>query len=115
MSKSLLESTNDQTVKEMCAQACSLRDGGKGRVVSFSPKVFIPLTRLCRDFCNYCVFRQSPRQAESLYMSPEEVLEVARKGEAAGCREALFVLGERPEERYAEARASSLVSWVNQG
>ena len=105
MPKSLLETTNDQTVKEMCAQACSVRDGGKGRVVSFSPKVFIPLTRLCRDFCNYCVFRQSPRQAESLYMSPEEVLEVARKGEAAGCREALFVLGERPEERYAEARA----------
>ena len=105
MSKSLLESTNDQTVKEMCAQACSVRDAGKGCVVSFSPKVFIPLTRLCRDFCNYCVFRQSPRQAESLYMSPEEVLEVARKGEAAGCREALFVLGERPEERYSEARA----------
>jgi 7,8-didemethyl-8-hydroxy-5-deazariboflavin synthase CofG subunit len=71
--------------------------------VSFSPKVFIPLTRLCRDFCGYCTFRQSPAEAERVYMSLEEVLEVARAGEALGCTEALFTLGERPEQRYPEA------------
>jgi 7,8-didemethyl-8-hydroxy-5-deazariboflavin synthase CofG subunit len=92
------------SIEELCATASWLRDQGKGRTVSFSPKVFIPLTRLCRDFCGYCIFRQSPRQAQSLYMTPEEVIEVVRAGERLGCREALFVLGERPEERYPEAR-----------
>ena len=86
------------------AVAAGLRDRGKGRVVTFSPKVFIPLTRLCRDFCGYCTFRQSPQEAESLYLSPEEVLAVARAGERLGCTEALFTLGERPEQRYPEAR-----------
>ena len=92
-----------QRVAQMCAEARSIRDGGKGRIISFSPKVFIPLTRLCRDVCSYCAFRQAPQQAKSIYMSPEEVLEVARAGQRAGCREALFVLGERPEQRYPEA------------
>ena len=86
------------------AVAAELRDRGKGRVVTFSPKVFIPLTRLCRDFCGYCTFRQSPQDAENLYLSPEEVLAVARAGERLGCTEALFTLGERPEQRYPEAR-----------
>ena len=86
------------------AVAAGLRDRGKGRVVTFSPKVFIPLTRLCRDFCGYCTFRQSPPEAESLYLSPEEVLAVARAGERMGCTEALFTLGERPEQRYPEAK-----------
>ena len=86
------------------AVAAELRDRGKGRVVTFSPKVFIPLTRLCRDFCGYCTFRQSPLEAESLYLSPEEVLAVARAGERLGCTEALFTLGERPEQRYPEAK-----------
>jgi FO synthase len=81
-----------------------LRDRGKGRVVTFSPKVFIPLTRLCRDFCGYCTFRQDPASAQRLYMTPEEVLEVARAGQRLGCTEALFTLGERPEQRYTEAR-----------
>lgn len=85
-------------------RASRLRDQGKGRVVSFSPKVFLPLTRLCRDLCSYCVFRQNPGSRTSLFMSPEEVLAVAQKGEKSGCREALLVLGERPEERYLEAR-----------
>ena len=84
--------------------AARIRDRGKGKVVSFSPKVFIPLTRLCRDFCSYCTFRQDPQQARHPYMSPTEVLAAARTGERAGCREALFVLGERPERRYSEAR-----------
>jgi len=99
------EGVESPTTEEICARARKLRDSGKGRTVSFSPKVFIPLTRLCRDFCGYCVFRQSPQEAGSPYMTPEEVLAVCRAGEEAGCREALFVLGERPEERYPEARS----------
>ena len=91
-------------VANLCSVAAQLRDAGKGKVVTFSPKVFIPLTHLCRDFCGYCTFRQSPQDAERLYMSPEEVLKVARAGQRLGCTEALFTLGERPEQRYPEAR-----------
>jgi FO synthase len=89
---------------ELCAVASHLRDQGKGRVVTFSPKVFIPLTRLCRDFCGYCTFRQDPASSDRLYMTPEEVLAVARQGGKLGCTEALFTLGERPELRYPEAQ-----------
>jgi FO synthase len=88
----------------LCAAAAHLRDASKGKVVTFSPKVFIPLTRLCRDFCGYCTFRQDPASAERLYLTPEEVLEVGRAGQRLGCTEALFTLGERPEQRYPEAR-----------
>ncbi len=91
-------------LNDLCSVAAGLRDQGKGKTVSFSPKVFIPLTRLCRDFCGYCTFRQDPAAAgERLYMSPEEVLDVARAGQRLGCTEALFTLGERPEARYPEA------------
>ncbi len=100
----ILDGPSDYPTAELCAVAAELRDKGKGRVVTFSPKVFIPLTRLCRDFCGYCTFRQSPQEAECLYLSPEEVLAVARAGERLGCTEALFTLGERPEQRYPEAR-----------
>ena len=93
----------------LCRAASIIRDMGKGRDVSFSPKVFIPLTRLCRDFCGYCTFRQSPSEADRLYMTPEEVLAVARAGERLGCTEALFTLGERPEQRYPEAK-----DWLRQ-
>ncbi|MCZ6486184.1 MAG: 7,8-didemethyl-8-hydroxy-5-deazariboflavin synthase CofG [Acidobacteria bacterium] len=93
-----------QNLEQMCAEAAGIRDRGKGRIISFSPKVFIPLTHLCRDVCSYCTFREAPQQAKRIYMTPEEVLEVARAGQRAGCREALFVLGERPEQRYPEAR-----------
>ena len=90
---------------DLCAVAAGLRDLGKGRIVTFSPKVFIPLTRLCRDFCGYCTFRQDPVSAGAkLFMTPEDVLEVARAGQRLGCTEALFTLGERPEQRYPEAR-----------
>ena len=88
----------------LLVRASRLRDQGKGRTLSFSPKVFLPLTQLCRDVCGYCVFRQPPGRGRSPYMSPEEVLAVAREGEKRGCREALLVLGERPEQRYPEAR-----------
>ena len=93
-----------EDLASLCCAAAILRDTGRGRDVSFSPKVFIPLTRMCRDFCGYCTFRQSPAEAERLYMSPEEVLDVAKQGERLGCTEALFTLGERPEQRYPEAR-----------
>ncbi len=89
---------------ELCSRACRERARHHGHTVSFSPKVFIPLTRLCRDYCGYCVFRRQPSPEVSPFMSPEEVLQTARAGEQAGCREALFVLGERPEARYPEAR-----------
>ncbi len=89
----------------MCEAAGAMRDLGKGRTVSFSPKVFIPLTHMCRDFCGYCIFRKTPEQAgDTLYMTPEQVLDVAKAGQRLGCTEALFTLGERPEQRYREAK-----------
>jgi FO synthase len=100
---SLVDITGDG-ITALCAAASKLRDKGKGRTVTFSPKVFIPLTMLCRDFCGYCTFRQDPKSAGDLYMSPEQILKVARAGQALGCTEALFTLGERPEQRYPEAK-----------
>ena len=79
---------------------------GHGNVISYSRKVFIPLTRLCRDVCGYCTFTKTPRQAGAAYLVPDEVLEIARAGRAAGCHEALFTLGDRPESRYAAARSA---------
>jgi FO synthase len=74
------------------------------RIVTYSPKVFIPLTKLCRDVCHYCTFARPPRKGERAYMSAEEILAVARAGAEAGCREALFTLGDKPELRYRAAR-----------
>jgi FO synthase len=91
----------DATTEELCAEARRLR---RSTVVTFSPKVFIPLTKLCRDVCHYCTFARPPRRGERAYMSEEEVLAVARAGAAAGCREALFTLGDKPELRYRVAR-----------
>ncbi len=100
-----LVGADDGVLAVMCEAAASMRDLGKGRTVSFSPKVFIPLTHMCRDFCGYCIFRQTPEQAgDTLYMTPEQVLDVARAGQRLGCTEALFTLGERPEQRYPEAK-----------
>ena len=99
------DAADNGRLHDMCAVAASLRDRGKGTTVTFSPKVFIPLTRLCRDFCGYCTFRQDPAAAgPQLFLTPEEVLEVARAGQRLGCTEALFTLGERPEQRYTEAK-----------
>jgi FO synthase len=89
------------TTEELCAEARRLR---RGTVVTYSPKVFIPLTKLCRDVCHYCTFARPPRRGERAYMSEDEVLAVARAGVAAGCREALFTLGDKPERRYRVAR-----------
>ena len=73
-------------------------------LVTYSPKVFIPLTKLCRDVCHYCTFAHPPRRGERAYMSADEVLGVARAGAEAGCHEALFTLGDKPELRYRAAR-----------
>jgi FO synthase len=83
-----------------------MRDEGHGNVITYSRKVFIPLTHLCRDSCHYCTFARPPKQGKQVYMRPEDVLAVARKGEAAGCTEALFTLGDKPELRYGSARAA---------
>lgn len=85
-------------------EASDIRSRGHGRTVSFSRKVFIPLTRLCRDVCHYCTFAKQPSRQHRAYLSPDEVLEIARQGKRAGCNEALFTLGERPELRYSAAR-----------
>ncbi len=84
--------------------AAAIRDAGHGRVVSYSRKVFIPLTQLCRDSCHYCTFAHPPRSGEAAFLSSEEVLAIARAGAKADCREALFTLGDKPELRYRAAR-----------
>src|ERR687887_393051 len=89
---------------ELAPEARRLRECGHGRLITYSPKVFIPLTKLCRDVCHYCTFARPPRRGERAYMSVDEVLDVARAGAAAGCREALFTLGDKPELRYRAAR-----------
>jgi FO synthase len=94
----------DRALEDLCAEARALRDEGHGCLVTYSPKVFIPLTKLCRDVCHYCTFARPPRRGERAYLTIEEVLEVARAGSAAGCREALFTLGDKPELRYRAAR-----------
>jgi len=89
---------------ELMAEAAALRDSAHGRLISYSRKVFIPLTKLCRDVCHYCTFAQVPRAGKPVYLSPDEVLAIARAGAAAGCTEALFTLGDKPELRYQAAR-----------
>src|SRR5438552_6903271 len=93
----------------LLAHAGRVRDAGlaaAGRpgVITYSRKVFIPLTRLCRDRCGYCTFVTVPGRLESPFLSPDEVLEIARKGAEMGCKEALFTLGDRPEDRWKAAR-----------
>src|SRR6266446_224238 len=84
--------------------AAALRDAGHGGLVSYSKKVFIPLTQLCRDVCHYCTFAHPPRRGEAAYLDAEQVLAIARAGARAGCKEALFTLGDKPELRYGAAR-----------
>jgi FO synthase len=87
----------------LMAEAAALRDAAHPRLVSYSRKVFIPLTRLCRDVCHYCTFAERPRRGAAPYLSRDEVLAIARAGAAAGCQEALFTLGDKPERRYRVA------------
>src|SRR3546814_17934304 len=88
---------------ELMARARAVRDEAHGRRVTFSPKVFIPLTMLCRDRCGYCTFAQPPARLESPYLSPEQVLALARAGAEAGSHDALFPLGAGPADRYQVA------------
>ncbi len=89
---------------DLARLAATLRDRGHGNLVTYSRKVFIPLTQLCRDVCHYCTFAQTPKKLDQIFMPVEEVLELCRQGEKLGCQEALFTLGERPELRYSAAR-----------
>ncbi|HUQ59613.1 radical SAM protein, partial [Lentzea sp.] len=77
---------------------------GRPGVVTYSRSVFIPLTRLCRDRCHYCTFATTPGRLPAPFLSPDEVLDIARKGAAMGCKEALFTLGDRPEDRWDDAK-----------
>jgi FO synthase len=95
----------DVPVAELVAEAGRVRDRGHHDRITFSPKVFVPLTMLCRDRCGYCTFAKPPARLESPYLALDEVLAIARRGAAVGCHEALFTLGETPEERYPAARA----------
>ncbi|MBU2110062.1 MAG: 7,8-didemethyl-8-hydroxy-5-deazariboflavin synthase CofG, partial [Actinobacteria bacterium] len=109
----LLAATGED-LDRLCTAAARVRDAGleaAGRpgVVTYSPKVFIPVTRLCRDRCHYCTFVETPGQAaregRAPYLSPDEILAIASQGAAMGCLEALFTLGDRPEDRWPEAQA----------
>ena len=93
----------DCSLEELLRAAARRRDAAHGSIVSYSRKVFIPLTQLCRDVCHYCTFAHPPRKDERAYLRIEEVLAIARAGQAAGCKEALFTLGDQPELRYRAA------------
>ena len=95
--------TGAQPVAALFAEASRLRDEGRGRTVTFSKKVFVPLTTLCQDTCTYCTFAKPPG-AGGEYLVPEDVMAIARAGESHGCTEALFTLGDQPEARWASAR-----------
>jgi 7,8-didemethyl-8-hydroxy-5-deazariboflavin synthase CofG subunit len=89
---------------DLLGAATEVRARGKGTIISFSKKVFIPLTTLCRDYCGYCTFRKDPGQPGAHFMTPDEVLALAEQARAAGCKEALFSLGDQPERIFPEAR-----------
>ena len=108
-----LLTARDEELERLCVVAARVRDAGlegAGRpgVVTYSPKVFIPVTRLCRDKCHYCTFVETPghaaRNGRTPYLSPDEILEIAAQGAKLGCTEALFTLGDRPEDRWPEAK-----------
>lgn len=99
-----LEALASEDLSDLAGAASFVRDSGFGEFTSYSRKIFIPLTELCRDVCHYCTFAKAPRRVDNAYMSADAVLELARRGKATDCNEALFTLGERPELRYRAAR-----------
>ncbi len=99
-----LISCGDGLLEHLLETAVALKEHFRPSLVTYSPKVFLPLTNLCRDYCRYCTFRKDPSQPGSHTMTPEEVLESARLGEQLGCREALFSLGDKPELQFLEMR-----------
>jgi len=100
-----LLSTPSERLPALLAAAGALRDRGRGRRITFSAKVFIPLTTLCRDYCGYCTFRKDPGEPGAFTMTPDQVLALARAGARLGAKEALFSLGDKPEALFAEHRA----------
>ena len=100
-----LLTADGETLETLLAIAARQRDLGWGETVTYSRKVFVPLTMLCRDHCHYCTFAKPPAKLDAPYLTPDEVVSIAAAGARAGCKEALFTLGDRPEERYPEARA----------
>jgi FO synthase len=99
-----LELAAQSPLSDLLTAATEIRSQGKGNVITFSKKVFIPLTTLCRDYCSYCTFRKDPGQPGAHFMTPDEVLELAERARQAGCKEALFSLGDQPEKIFPEAR-----------
>jgi FO synthase len=99
-----LLATPDERLPELLASAAALRDRGHGRRLTFSAKVFIPLTTLCRDYCGYCTFRKDPGQPGAHTMTPDEVIALVQAGERMGAKEALFSLGDKPEALFPEHR-----------
>src|SRR4051812_49133005 len=104
----LLLGARGDDLDTLCAVAARVRDAGleaAGRpgIVTYSRKVFVPLTHLCRDRCHYCTFATTPARVPAPYLSIDEVLDIARRGAAVGCKEALFTLGDRPELRWPQA------------
>ena len=95
---------DDEILPELLSAARKLKEKYHPGVVTYSRKVFLPLTNLCRDYCGYCTFRRDPGEADAHTMTPEEVLAVAKEGEKLGCTEALFSLGDRPEAIFPEMR-----------
>src|SRR2546428_12546684 len=95
------------SLDDLMTAAAATRDARFGTRVTFSPKVFIPLTMLCRDRCGYCTFAKAPARVDAPYLTVDEVLTIARRGAEMGCHEALFTLGEEPEDRYPQA-----VGWL---
>ena len=93
----------DGPLPDLLTEARAQRDQGHGARMTFSPKVFIPLTMLCRDRCGYCTFAKPPARLDAPFLTIDEVLAIARRGAEHGCREALFTLGEAPEDRYPVA------------
>jgi FO synthase len=102
--EALLLARGDE-LDDLLAIASSLRDLGHGRTITYSRKVFVPLTMLCRDHCHYCTFAKPPAKLDTPFLTPEQVVEIAEAGRRAGCKEALFTLGDKPEDRYPVARA----------
>src|ERR671918_773934 len=100
-----LVAADGEELEALLATAAELRDQHKGKVVTFSPKVFVPLTNLCRDFCGYCTFRKAPVESGAKTMTLNEVVDVARRGKLFGCTEVLFSLGDKPEAIYPESKA----------
>ncbi len=99
-----LRLVRDSDLPALMERASTLRDAGFGNTVTYSRKVFVPLTQLCRDVCHYCTFAQPAKPGERAYLTIDEVIDIARQGADAGCREALFTLGDKPEVRYPQAR-----------